>query len=132
MPCSSPRRPTKRPCLAADSLDGWTKVGGGATYTVSEGVITGRTGEGKNTFLTRGPYSNFILEFDVKCDPELNSGSANSQSPIRQRNATGIESQQEARKKAKSTATNWRFGGPSMVITVAPEISGTKGAGRNG
>ena len=58
----------------SDSLDGWTKVGGGATYEIADGVITGRTGLGKNTFLTRGPYRDFVMEFDVKCDPKLNSG----------------------------------------------------------
>lgn len=57
-----------------DSLDAWTKVGGEATYTIKDGVITGTTGEGKNTFLTKGPFNNFVLEFDVKCDPGLNSG----------------------------------------------------------
>ena len=58
----------------SDSLKGWKKVGGGATYVSKDGVITGTTGEGKNTFLTRGPYSDFDLEFDVRCDPKLNSG----------------------------------------------------------
>lgn len=57
-----------------DSLEGWKKVGGGATYKIADGVITGKTGEGKNTFLTQGPFSDFVLEFDVKCDKELNSG----------------------------------------------------------
>ena len=57
-----------------DSLEGWKKLGGGATYVSKDGVITGTTGEGKNTFLTRGPYSDFELEFDVRCDPKLNSG----------------------------------------------------------
>ena len=57
-----------------DSLNEWTKLGGEATYVSKDGVITGTTGPGKNTFLTRGPYSDFVLEFDVRCDPELNSG----------------------------------------------------------
>ncbi|MEM7475884.1 MAG: DUF1080 domain-containing protein [Planctomycetota bacterium] len=57
-----------------NSLEGWKKVGGGATYSIKEGVITGKTGEGKNTFLTAGPYADFVLEFEVKCDAELNSG----------------------------------------------------------
>jgi hypothetical protein len=57
-----------------DSLDGWKKLGGDATYAVQDGVITGTTGAGKNTFLSRGPYADFELEFDVRCDAELNSG----------------------------------------------------------
>lgn len=58
----------------SDSLEGWKKRGGDATYVLRDGVITGTTGEGKNTFLTCGPYSDFELEFDVCCDPKLNSG----------------------------------------------------------
>lgn len=57
-----------------DSLEGWKKVGGGATYVIKDGVITGTTGEGKNTFLTSGPYADFVLEYEVKCDKALNSG----------------------------------------------------------
>lgn len=57
-----------------DSLEGWEKLGGGATYEIADGVITGTTGPGKNTFLTRGPFADFVLEFETKCDPELNSG----------------------------------------------------------
>lgn len=57
-----------------DSLEGWKKLGGEATYVIEDGVITGTTGPGKNTFLTRGPYADFVLEFDVRCDAALNSG----------------------------------------------------------
>ena len=56
------------------SLSNWKKVGGDATYTLQDGVITGRTGPGKNTFLTCGPFSDFELEFDERCDAELTSG----------------------------------------------------------
>ena len=58
----------------SSTLKDWNKVGGGASYVIEDGVITGTTGPGKNTFLTRGPYSDFVLEFEVRCDPELNSG----------------------------------------------------------
>jgi hypothetical protein len=58
-----------------ESLEGWEKVGGPATYRVVDGTILGKTGGGgPNTFLTRGPYSDFVLEFEVRCDPGLNSG----------------------------------------------------------
>ena len=57
------------------SLDGWTVRGGKATYEVVDGVIVGTTVEGSpNTFLCRGPYADFVLEFEVKKDPDLNSG----------------------------------------------------------
>ena len=43
----------------SDSLEGWKKVGGGATYVLKDGVITGTTGEGKNTFLTSWSLQRF-------------------------------------------------------------------------
>lgn len=57
-----------------DSLSDWKKLGGQAVYTIKDGVITGETRRGKNTFLTRGPYADFELEFEVRCDVGLNSG----------------------------------------------------------
>ena len=60
--------------ISGNSLDGWTQVGGDADYSIADGVITGKTGPGKNAFLTKGPYGDFELEFEVKCDPGLNSG----------------------------------------------------------
>jgi hypothetical protein len=57
------------------SIDDWTREGGYATYTVEDGAIVGTTAEGsKNTFLCKGPFSDFILELEVLCDPALNSG----------------------------------------------------------
>lgn len=57
------------------SLDGWKVEGGTARYTVEDGAIVGTTVEGSpNTFLCKGPFSDFELQFDVLCDPELNSG----------------------------------------------------------
>lgn len=62
------------PLSEGNSLDGWTQIGGDASYSIKDGVITGKTGPGKNSFLTRGPYGDFVLEFEVQCDPKLNSG----------------------------------------------------------
>ena len=57
------------------TLDGWTVRGGTATYEVRDGAIVGTTVDGSpNTFLCRGPFGDFELEFDVKCDKALNSG----------------------------------------------------------
>lgn len=58
------------------NLDGWVQKNGTATYTVEDGAIVGRTAEGSpNSFLcTTRNYADFILEFEVKVDPELNSG----------------------------------------------------------
>lgn len=58
-------------------LNGWKVLGGKATYTVEDGVITGHTvANTKNTFLcTEKEYSDFILELDVYVeDEDGNSG----------------------------------------------------------
>ena len=57
------------------TLDGWERKGGTADYRVEDGAMVGKTVKGsKNTFMCKGPYSDFELEFDVLCDPLLNSG----------------------------------------------------------
>ena len=57
------------------TLDGWTVRGGKAEYRVEDGAIVGKTVDGSpNTFLCKGPFSDFELEFEVLCDDELNSG----------------------------------------------------------
>lgn len=57
------------------SLDGWVVRGGKAKYHVEDGMIVGTTVEGSpNTFLCKGPYADFELELDIKCDRALNSG----------------------------------------------------------
>lgn len=58
------------------TLDGWVQKNGTAAYRVEEGTIVGKTTEGSpNSFLcTAKSYGDFELEFDVKCDPSLNSG----------------------------------------------------------
>lgn len=57
------------------TLDGWKKVGGGATYKVEDGTIVGAVGPGANTFLrTETTYRDFRLELDAKLDVPGNSG----------------------------------------------------------
>ena len=58
------------------TLDGWEVHSGTATYKVEDGAIVGTAVLGSpNTFLcTKEEFGDFILEFDVKNDPELNSG----------------------------------------------------------
>jgi len=56
-------------------LSGWTKRGGGATYSVEDGCIVGRRGPGPNTFLcTDALYDDFDLELDFRWDELCNSG----------------------------------------------------------
>lgn len=58
------------------SLDGWEVRGGFAKYHVENGMIVGTTVKGSpNTFLcTKKQYGDFVLEFEVKVAPALNSG----------------------------------------------------------
>ncbi len=58
------------------NLDGWSVHSGFADYRVEDAMIVGRAVEGSpNTFLcTAETYGDFVLEFDVLVDPNLNSG----------------------------------------------------------
>ncbi len=57
-------------------LGGWTQLGGKARYTVEDGCIVGRSvADTPNSFLcTERTYGDFILEYEFKVDPRLNSG----------------------------------------------------------
>jgi hypothetical protein len=59
-----------------ETLTGWSVHSGFATYKVEDGTIVGSTASGSpNTFLcTEKEYGDFILEFEVQVDDELNSG----------------------------------------------------------
>jgi len=58
------------------TLNGWFVHSGFAKYHVEDGAIVGTTVKGSpNTFLcTDREYGDFILEFEVRLDPGLNSG----------------------------------------------------------
>ena len=58
------------------NLDGWIQRGGKATYAIEDGCIVGTsTPNTPNTFLCTGrDYSDFVLEYEFKVDPQLNSG----------------------------------------------------------
>jgi hypothetical protein len=58
------------------TLNGWSVHSGFAKYAVEDGAIVGTAVEDSpNTFLcTDRQFGDFILEFDVKVDPALNSG----------------------------------------------------------
>ncbi|AKJ63537.1 3-keto-disaccharide hydrolase [Kiritimatiella glycovorans] len=57
-------------------LEGWTAKGGEASYEVVDGMLVGTTKPNTpNTFLCPDrSYADFELRFEVKCDPQLNSG----------------------------------------------------------
>jgi hypothetical protein len=58
------------------NLDGWVQRGGKAQYAVEDGCIVGTsTLNTENSFLcTPRDYGDFILEYEFKVDPKLNSG----------------------------------------------------------
>lgn len=59
-----------------DNLNDWTIKGGQATYSITDGIITGTTVKNSpNTFLTTNKnYSDFIMELDYIVDSTMNSG----------------------------------------------------------
>lgn len=58
-----------------DGLGDAKIVSGTATYKVEDGVLVGTTVDGSpNTFLVKGPFKDFELQFEVKVDDDLNSG----------------------------------------------------------
>ncbi|MCW9706602.1 3-keto-disaccharide hydrolase [Fodinibius salsisoli] len=59
-----------------ESLDGWTQLNGEAKYYIEGDAIVGEAVSGTpNSFLTTDKdYGDFILEFEVKLDPRINSG----------------------------------------------------------
>lgn len=70
-----------KPLFDGETLDGWVQRGGEAVYTVAPGAVGGAQVVGTsvqgtpNSFLcTDRDYADFILEFEVKVHPLLNSG----------------------------------------------------------
>lgn len=64
------------PLFNGSDLTGWNQKGGKAEFTVENGEIVGRAvAKTPNSFLcTDREYADFILEFEFKVDPRLNSG----------------------------------------------------------
>ena len=58
------------------TLNGWSVHSGFAKYAVQDGMIVGTAVKGSpNSFLcTDKEYGDYVLEFEVQCDPNLNSG----------------------------------------------------------
>ena len=62
--------------MIGDNLDNWEQLNGNAEYKIVDGTIEGSTVlRSPNSFLcTKDHFTDFILEFDVLVDPEMNSG----------------------------------------------------------
>ncbi len=58
------------------NFDGWVQRGGKAVYTVEDGCVVGTsTMNTPNSFMcTARDYTDFVLEYEFKVDPRLNSG----------------------------------------------------------
>ncbi len=65
-----------KPMFDGKTLKGWHQCNGKATYRVENREIVGRTAEGSpNSFLCSDrEYGDFILEYETKTEPALNSG----------------------------------------------------------
>ncbi|MBI2823776.1 MAG: DUF1080 domain-containing protein [Planctomycetia bacterium] len=73
---SAADEPGWRALFDGKTLDGWKQRGGAAKYRAENGEVVGqsipKTG---NSFLcTEKDYGDFVLEFEFKVDPRLNSG----------------------------------------------------------
>jgi len=64
------------PLFDGKTLEGWTRLGGVAKYTVENGEIVGSAVPNTpNSFLcTKKHYGDFVLEYEFKVSPVLNSG----------------------------------------------------------
>lgn len=81
LPTASPSlggQPTApwRNLMPKPGLAGWHRTGGNATYTVVGDELVGRAvvGKGNSWLVSDQLYGDFIVEFDAKTDPSLNSG----------------------------------------------------------
>lgn len=96
-----------------DGLDGAKVMSGTATFKVEQGVLIGTTVDGSpNSFLVRGPYKDFELEFEVNVDDALNSGVQ-----VRSHIAKEGESAPTGTKKGKALPAG-RVYGPQCEIAV--------------
>lgn len=65
-----------KPLFDGKSFDAWEQHGGKAKYTIEGDEVVGTSVAGSaNSFMcTKKEYGDFILEFEFKVDPNLNSG----------------------------------------------------------
>ncbi len=64
------------PLFDGKTLDGWEQHSGKAVYRVEAGAIVGKTvaGTGNSFLCTKKSYGDFVLEFEFKVAPTMNSG----------------------------------------------------------
>lgn len=64
------------PLFDGKTLEGWEQHSGKADYRVEDGAIVGRTvaGTGNSFLCSKRKYADFVLEFEFKVAPTMNSG----------------------------------------------------------
>ncbi|HOI28344.1 MAG TPA: DUF1080 domain-containing protein [Melioribacteraceae bacterium] len=69
-------QPNWKSLFNGKDLSGWEQLNGSAKYYVMDGVLVGEAIVGSpNSFLcTKEKFSDFILEFEIKTDTQLNTG----------------------------------------------------------
>jgi len=74
--CPAYARQGWHPLFNGVNLDGWYVCNGTAPFTAENGAIVGRTVlDSPNSFLcTKETFGDFILEFEVKVESDMNSG----------------------------------------------------------
>lgn len=89
------------PLFDGETLGGFVQHGGAASYAAEDGCIVGRTRAGEpNSFLcTDREYGDFVLEFEVLVDRELNSG-CQIRSHVRSNTVHGYQVEIEATARA--------------------------------
>jgi len=114
------------PLFDGKILNGWSVHSGFAKYHVEDGVIVGTTVKGSpNTFLcTDREYGDFILEFEVKVDPRLNSG-VQIRSKIAKTEKVFVFSGRDGKPQKRTAPPDRVYG---YQVEIATEKSGSSGS----
>ena len=114
------------PLFDGTTLDGWSVHSGFATYRVEAGAIVGTTVRGSpNTFLcTDREFGDFILEFEVKLDPELNSG-VQIRSQIAREEMTFVFPGGDGMPQPRTISADRVYG---YQVEIAGEVAGSSGS----
>ena len=108
------------------TLNGWSIHSGFAKYHIEDGAIVGTTVKGSpNTFLcTDREYGDFILEFEVRLDPRLNSG-VQIRSKIAKEEKVFVFSGRDGKPRRRKVPPDRVYG---YQVEIAPGKTGSSGS----
>ena len=108
------------------TLNGWSVHSGFAKYHVEDGAIVGTTIKGSpNSFLcTDRQYGDFVLEFEVRLDPRLNSG-VQIRSAIAEAEKVFVFSGRDGAPQRRTIPPDRVYG---YQVEIATEKSGSSGS----